>query len=708
MKRFLCLCLSLTLVVPSFAEVICLEQEGLSGMSQCSIMSSADPAECSSQPSDIIEHTGAEQTTLSCSDEKILKANSSSNVAAIKKEYEKLCKKKAKAYKRALMGNLLKKGKVGQLLQAFFSKKRYSFSRQDDIEAKAQIDAHLLQGKSEQEIEDIILSELQKESGIADLKALAKEAAKSPEFQLGYHQDETVPVNVIVKTDEDNFCEVKVDSLPKYSEASIQKCEFCVEKNISSSFTNDCSYMINDQLSEERALKLVGAKKKTDYCNNSMMGEKNDLSEVETMIDRICDIAKSGMKPEFAIQTSRNLYNDKTIKLAAKRGEFIQKYIRDQLLNGEINGQKRCDLEDEMPEWLESAENFAQTVKVSHPYYEGAKDGDYGPSPYAANESDQKAEIDKFRKTLVYEKKELSTKNSNAISEKKKIEEENLKIEKQIKDLTASYNKKKKELEKINEINPEVFSKESEIKNIADTISQLYSTKNHNRQSLNDLELQISSFNKSLSSFDNEANQKISLIQQYYEEKNASGDGIDTKAWDDKLFNSFKMVRISGRAVKNNQLGVDPAFMTPAVRIALNSLVEVQNYTCVVEPIDTHKTSIKGVLKGSLKVVTALTLPVVAVAAGAGTVAAFPFTTLGSFFCEGCGNPGNIPPALRFANPRTLNLSKNSRGHFADDVKKGLKDYITWGGLISTRRDKKNYENTTEKVYEEEQDRKNK
>ena len=708
MKRFLCLFLSLTMVAPSFAEVVCLEQDGASNMSQCSIMSSTDPAECSAQSNAILEHTAAEQATMSCSDEKILKANSSSNVATIKKEYEKLCKKKAKAYKRALMGNLLRKGKVGQLLQAFFSKKRYSFSRQDDIEAKAKIDAHVFQGKSEQEVEDMILYELQKESGISDLKALAKEASKSPEFQLGYHQEETVPVNVIAKTDENDFCEVKVDSLPKYTEAPIKKCEFCVEKNISSSFTNDCSYMINDQLSEEQALKLVGAKKKTDYCNNSMVGEKNDLSEVETMIDRICDIAKSGMKPEFAIQTSRNLYSDKTIKLAAKRGEFIQKYIRDQLLNGQQNGQKRCDLEDEMPEWLESAENFAQAVKVSHPYYEGAKEGDYGPSPYAKTESEQKAEIDKFRKTLMFEKKELSTKNANAIAEKKKIEEENIKLDKKIKDLTASYNKKKKELEKINEINEQVFEREAELKRIGDTVAQLYTTKNLNRQSLSDLDLQITSLNKGLASFDSEADKKVTLLRQYYDEKNSYGDGLDLNAWDEKLFNSFKMVRISGRAVKDNPLGIDPAFMTPAVRIALNALVEIENYTCVVQPIETHKTSIKGVLKGGLKVVTVLTLPVVALAAGAGTVAAFPFTTLGSFFCEGCGTPGNIPPALRFANPRALDLSKSSRRHFALDVKKGLKGYITWGGLLSTRKDKEYFDNTTEEVYDDEQDRKTK
>jgi hypothetical protein len=168
------------------------------------------------------------------------------------------------------------------------------------------------------------------------------------------------------------------------------------------------------------------------------------------------------------------------------------------------------------------------------------------------------------------------------------------------------------------------------------------------------------------------------------------------------------MVRISGKAVEDHEFGIDPRYLTPAVKIALNAMVEVENFTCVVEPIETKRTTLKGMLKGSLRVVTALASPVVALGGIAAATVAMPVTFLGSFLCEGCGDPGNIPPILRFGNPRALNLSKSSRREFSRDVKDGWDAYINWGGLLKakTGKDVKYYENDTQEVYDEQQERK--
>ncbi len=166
------------------------------------------------------------------------------------------------------------------------------------------------------------------------------------------------------------------------------------------------------------------------------------------------------------------------------------------------------------------------------------------------------------------------------------------------------------------------------------------------------------------------------------------------------------MVRISGKAVEDPIIpGVDPKYMTPSVNIALNALVDVDNFTCVVEPVTTTKVTVGGVLKFPLKVAMVLTTPVIAVGATVGSIAVAPITTVGSFLCEGCGNPGNIPPVLRIGNVRTLDLSRGSRAAAWADVKSAFHAYTSWGGLLDVDADKYSTEWSTEQVWQEEQER---
>jgi hypothetical protein len=705
------------------AEMVCGEDNQSGEFQTCSIQQSQDPAQCETPKDSIIESTGVENKTSSCDNDIVggLSKKSSKEKDEIKEEYKKQCKAKAKAYKKALMGNLLKKGKVGQLVQVLFKKKKYKAQTDAAFRIDSTIDANNFESMSDQEIEKQLLDELQKEfvkqqkeaggDGSLNLKELALEASKSPQFTKGFHEIESVPLEVYAKTEGDKFCSIEVENYPDQKEFKAEKCEFCVEKNISSSFTNDCSYMVNSQYSEEKAKKLLGFKNKNDYCNNSMEGEENNLSEVETMIDRICQIAQSGSRPEFTIETSRNLYNDKTPKLAAKRGEFIQKYIREELMNGkDSSGHKRCDLGEEIPDWLQENE-FKEAVKVTHPFYEGAKEGDYGPSPYASGE-DQKKELDKFKKTLAHEKAQIQNKLTQALAQKTELTDQNKKFKEKRngpKSLSAEYRTLSTDLEKSKELNPQIFEKRDRIQAILQQVDDLDSKVNQNKQLLSDLSEQIADYQKRLSTIDQENQKKVTLLNEYYAEKNSKGEeGIDRKAWDEKLFNGFKMVRLHGKAVEDHPMGGNPKDLPPAVNIALNAMASVDNFTCVVEPISTHRTSVKGVLKGGLKVITAIASPVVAVTAGAVATAAMPFTWMGSFLCSGCGEPGNVPPALRFANPRYLSFKSGARRQFAREMGDAWDAYINWGGLLKTSRNKTYFENETQDVYEEQQERLNK
>lgn len=702
MKKLFALFIILVLNLNAYAEVAC---QGEGEYQSCENVVSGDPTECSSPSNPVIDHTGVSNEPFICDNQTLVSGGKSQDeVDEAVKEYTKQCKKKAKAYKKALMKNLMSKGKVGQWVQALFKKKKFDADVKNGKNTKQNInlDPEMIKGKSEAEIEDYILSELEKSSGIKDLKAKAKLAQEKPEFKNGFHQAENVPLNVMVKTNKKQSCKVEAEKLPALVESPIKECQFCVEKNITGSFTNDCAYMVNKNLSESAAQKIVGTTKTTDYCNHNMEGIENDMSEVENMSQQLCDIAKSGMKPQFKIETSRNQYNDKTVDLAKKRGEFIQKSIRQNLMDS-----KKCDLGADAPEWLTDEKEFNKAVEVTHPYYEKGKTGDYGPSPYTADAEGQVSEIKNLEATLVVEKQDLQAKETIALDEKLSDEKKVAEIKKQIEALKKDYETVRSAIASTKQIDPSLFEKKDELSKIANMIQDKNSSINQLRQKISDSKLQASGFTGKLKTIDASNAQKVTLLKEYYAEKN----GTKTPArsipeWDKLLFNDFKMVRISGKAVEDSIIpGVDPKYITPAVNIALNAMVDVDNFTCVVEPLETHKVTIGGVLKFPLKVAMILTTPVVAAVAGGVALAVSPLTTGASFLCSGCGDPGNTPPILRVGNWRHLDLSKSSRRGAWDDTKAAFHAYTSWGGLLDVNKNKTSHEWSTQEVWDMEQER---
>jgi hypothetical protein len=368
---------------------------------------------------------------------------------------------------------------------------------------------------------------------------------------------------------------------------------------------------------------------------------------------------------------------------------------------------KKCDLGEDAPDWLSNEGEFNKAVEVTHPYYENGKSGDYGPSPYSEGAGDQATEIKNLEATLVKEKQDLQFKEKAAQAEKLGLETEMAAIKKQIESMKKDFEVIRVALSKTKTIDPSLFEQKDQLSKISNMIQDKNSKINQLRQKINDSNLQASGYTGKLKTIDASNLKKVSLLKDFYAEKNGTKTPArSTAEWDELLFNDFKMVRISGKAVEDSILpGVDPKYISPAVNIALNAMVDVDNFTCVVEPLETHKVTIGGVLKFPLKVAMVLTTPVIALGAGAAAIVAAPVTTGLSFLCKGCGEPGNIPPVLQFGNVRSLNLSKSSRRDAAGDIKEAFHAYTSWGGLLDVDMNKNGHTWTTEEVWKMEQER---
>lgn len=700
--KLLFLMLAISLPQISKAELIC---SGGDGFQQCSNEQTVDPSSCA-ENDPILEHTGQVNQPFICNNQTLAGSGKTSDeIDQEKKEYEKLCKKKAKAYKKALMKNLFSKGKVGQWMQVLFHKKKYKADptnlKAKDRNQTLDINPEIIKNMSPEQVEDYILSELEKNLKMPGLKERAKSIPADPAYKLSYDKPETVPLNLMISTKKGTSCKVETESIPKEDPFKAKDCKFCVEKNITGSFTNDCSYMVNSQHSEAEAHKMLGVKNRGDYCNHSMDGEENDLKEVDSMAETLCEMAHDGtMKPDFKIETSRNLYKDKTPQLAAKRGEYIQKYIRKTLTEKCFGG----DLE-EAPDWLKDESEFNSAVKVTHPYYEGGKEGDYGPSPYASTKEEQDLNVKNLTTTLAKEKSDLQAKSTTVSAAKTKESETITKMDKDIVTKSAAYQKLSKEISSIKSLDENFYLKKKQLEDVYNEVRTLQEQKKVVFQKISDLDKELGGYKQKLSTIDGDNSKKVTLLNEFYSEKNEKGT-VDTKAWDEKLFNGFKMVRITGKAVEDHDTIVPPEYMTPAVKVALNALVDMEDFTCVVEPIATHKTTIGGVLRGVGRVGMAITLPVVAAGGLALGLATSPLSWAASYMCSGCGDPGSVPPVFTF-NPRFWNLKAPFKKETWKEVGRGMNSYVTLGGHLEAgaKLKKNNFANETEDVRAEELER---
>jgi hypothetical protein len=674
----------MTFSASALAERICSALESAE-LQTCVEIPSSTP-ECNLQENKIMEHVGTNSDTpLQCSDSEIFEGGakkSKKEISALKNDYNKLCKKKAKEYKRAVTKHLMQEMKLGQAFQALLKKKQYStkFNNGKPEKPSVSVNPNDLENMSAADLNNHILNELEKK--FPGLRDMANKAKDKPAYKYGFHESETVPLNVVFQKQKGKACTVNLSELPEKEDFTPAACDFCEEKDIKNSFVDDCAYMVSKDYPEKSAQQLLNLKaaNKNEYCQPSMDNRDSDMAEINKMAKRLCDIAKSGMTPDFTIETSRNLYADKTQDLAQKRGDFIQKYLQNKLKSD-------CELSD-TPSWLSNEEVFAEKIRVTHPEYVGSSQaGDYGPSPYAGIE-EQPAQIENFQKTLLLEKQKIEKRIQDSEALLAKLMGEKNNIVTAANDHKKAYKENKLQLEKSQDLR-KISSGYQELEQTSNIVQNLYNRTNELDQKISDTNREVQGLRKQLQNYsENKMSEKVKLLQDFYQEKNAKG--TPNKAeWDQKLFNDFKMVKISGKAKEESAIDSDTDLLSPELSIALNTLVEIDTFTCVVKPISTSKVSLEGILKGSGKAIMSITAPLAGAAALGGAIVAMPFTTGASLICKGCGKPGETMPSwMAYGNLTTLNMNKSARRNSWKETKRYLDDYVTLGGRLNVKSQK--------------------
>ncbi|MBY0518098.1 MAG: hypothetical protein K2P81_14410 [Bacteriovoracaceae bacterium] len=597
------------------------------------------------------------------------------------KELAKQCKKEAKAYKKAVLNSLMKDGKLGQALQVVFKRKR-KIMRGSGQNGDLKLDADIAQMTPAQ-IKAFIMDEMKKKYPDAD---------KVDKKGRTIAQSNTTPFNMMIKAKNGKLCKISANDFPKEEPFAPKECLLCEPIDIQSSFTSDCSYMVNPSqgLTESVAHEIMGinSSNQKEFCQPEDMAKaKNDLSEINKLAGKLCDKAKEGKEPSLTIETARNLFNDKTPQLALKRGQFIQKYLQYHL-------KKNCKIDGEIPSWIEDQNEFAENIKVQSPVYgetannfDGWKEGDYGPSPYAATPGESETEILKYQKNMAREKADLITQRDAKKLELKTVKDEIAGLVKEIKGsgsnngMEAMYAKIKADLPNVQKNNPSLVDPMSQqLTELGNQALANYNKKHFLQQKASDLETKIQVLEKKISEHDQKSNSKVAALKGYYQNP-AQGD----KA----VFEEFKMVRIKGEEdQEDEELPPVAAEFDADVKKSLNAALKLQTYSCQLNAIETHKASIEGVLKGALKVVTIATLPVVAAGGAVAASAAMPFTTTWSLLCKGCGDPGSTPPILQLGNLTMLDLSKSGRSRAWGDTKEFVRNYVNWGGTLKIKNNK--------------------
>jgi hypothetical protein len=586
------------------------------------------------------------------------------------KELDKLCKKEAKAYKRSVFKSLFKKGKFGQALQVAFKKKSKIMSGKLD---KNKISADVA-NMSDEQLKEFINAEIDK------LEAQAKPG----------EQSHTVPYNITINNGKGINCKVTAKEFPEKPKHVTPECVGCEPLDIMSSFTNDCSYMVNKDLPEkvvfDEILKIKPSEKK-QYCQPDNMDKisdkgNNDLTKINDLAGKICNQIRSGEEPHFTVETTRNLYADKTPQLAYKRGVFVQKYISWHL-------SKNC-------KDVEYDKGFDSIIEIKQPAYgsgeknfDGWKEGDYGPSPYAKTDSEIQLEKERFAKNLV---REQSVIDKEIADLKKQIAEVAKKIKtydfgKKESDLRKSYNSAKDQLTNLSKYNKDfVEEKEAFLTSLGNEALSNYSLNDELEDQKALLEKRLAIAEDRQKSFAAKSAEKKKLLDEFY----AAGPNQNHAEWDVKLFNSFKMARITAQPAPSPDVSIgELESFDPQIATKMEKLLALQTYTCNLKPITTKKTSLEGILKFPLKVATILTLPVLAVGAGAGVIALTPINTTINVFCDGCSEPGGtLPRFFAIGDIGQLDLSKSSRKAAWKETKGFIKNYINWGGVLKVNKKK--------------------
>ncbi|NDG83798.1 MAG: hypothetical protein EBX52_02025 [Proteobacteria bacterium] len=676
------------------------EKSRTPGLETCIEYKNSNRKKClpNSQPGNFEDLKDLISTPISpdfCSenDWKLANERDAKEIRKIEKNLKQECRAKAKEFKKAVLNDLIENHRFGQALKVLLKRKRYRSGVLDGTQEAntIKIDGTDLDKMSTQDLNLMVQTEIGKlYPGI--VKKAEETLKKNPSFQYGFHENERVPINLMLKT-EGGACVSKLNDLEPVKPFEPKECRFCKVQPVKNNFVNDCSYMVGKDFPQSKADELIGSndKNRKNFCQKSLeKGPDSDMADIDAAANQICDIAKQGMDPDFSIQTSRNLYPDLTPDLAEKRGAFIQKYIRNKLLDG-------CKLLT-VPEWLSKEDEFSKKVKWSPPYYDGAKPGDYGPDPNAPKELRDQEGV-RLRNTLQKEKSEIEKRIANLSDEiallRKEADLHDGNLKKAYSDYSSVQNRVSndpgEDAKSWRTIQSEAMK---DSRAIVDRVEDILELRNSTLQKISDLDTEKKSLALELSKHSDSVIQaKTEALRQYYQEKDTNGNdpGFYQK-WDQALFNDFKMVRITGKAAKNSAQMATSTELDPKLDVMLNLIARVDEYSCVIDPIETKSLTLKGYAKGAGQFVMgslALTGYALGGTAFAGVAIINSFLSL--VCIGGCGQPGNQLPKWRLVGNLFHVGNKSQRQHIWHRIKEKTGDFITVGGKLRLNTD--NYKN---------------
>jgi len=471
----------------------------------------------------------------------------------------KQCLKEASRYKKGLIKKMLKDGALGEALRVFLKRKK-KFLTTDSLSVNAQVDQEIT-NLSDAELRDLVLENLKEKVSQSNL----------PKYDLIF------PIEISVENNEGKICKLDMKAPPVVDIKDPTDCKFCKTVDVMKNFVDDCAYFTSESLSEEQALSILGGsmENKNVFCHNKNV-TPTDLSSINSFGDQICEVLESGDElPQLEILSTRNLYRDKTVDLAIKRGDFIKKYLYQYLTVNKGN----CGIENEIPEVLTSYSAFEKKFQSSPLFvYEGNKTGDYGPNPYA-KPSEYETEVrrysDHLEKFISLNTKLMSSYQNDI----KKIQSETNSLKSEFEELEERYNQIKD-----NEQN--VQRAQSFASGIASEMLQINNTISLNYQKMSNLVKKLKSTQTKLLNLSHEKSPKVELLTQFYL------DPVKNKrTWDEKIFNELKMAKISFTPVVKTEVDEVIEVFDPEVRKYLKALLSMDAFACKVKEVRSLKKS---------------------------------------------------------------------------------------------------------------------
>jgi hypothetical protein len=471
----------------------------------------------------------------------------------------KQCLKEASRYKRGLIKKMLKEGALGEALRVLLKRKK-KFLTTDSLIINAEVDEEITK-LSDAELSELIVEKLKTKVNQSNL----------PKYDLIF------PIEISVENNEGKICKLDMKAPPQMEIKDPTDCKFCKTVDVMKNFVDDCAYFTSEDLSEEDALSLLGGtlENKSFFCHNKNV-TPTDLTSINNFGDQICEVLESGDElPQLEMISTRNLYRDKTVDLAKKRGDFIKKYLFQYLTVSKNN----CGIENDIPEVLTSYSAFEKKFQSSPLFvYEGNKTGDYGPNPYAKS-SEYENEIKRYRSHL----EKFITLNSNLMSsyqlEIKKIQSETNKLRSDFSGLEGSYNQ-------IKENEQDVTNAQALGSRIASEMLQINNAISLNYQKISNLVKKLKSTQIKLLNLNQEKDETVKSLIQFYL------DPVKNKQiWDEKIFNEMKMAKLSFTPVVKTEVDDVIESFDPEVRKYLKAILSLDAFACKIKEIRSPKKS---------------------------------------------------------------------------------------------------------------------